>query len=98
MSLFTLGGTDLTFCSILRQQLTVVSSINIRDHCCFRCSSRKLEKCLWIDETLRDTSFICRSCANKHKEEGMSINIELVMELLQALNGLTMEEEGTSLI
>ena len=98
MSLFTLGGMDLAFCSILRQQLSILSLINIRDHCCFRCSSRKLEKFMWVDHTLRDVNFICRSCVNKQKEEGMCIQIELVQEVLQGLNGLAMEEESASLI
>lgn len=35
---------------------------------------------------------------SKQKEEGMCIQIELVQEVLQALNGLAMEEESASLI
>ena len=53
---------------------------------------------MWVDHTLRDVNFICRSCVNKQKEEGMCIQIELVQEVLQGLNGLAMEEESASLI
>jgi hypothetical protein len=98
MSLFSLGGMDLGFCSVLRHHMAVFSFIDLKEHCCVRCSSRKLDKVILVDDTLRDANFVCRNCVKRHKEEDIFVQIELVTQMLQALNGLRMEKESIALI